>query len=74
MKKLRGETYSIKNELKSKYQAKWDGVAWSVLEAVYDEAQAFVDDHQPLFKRCRSCGTTEGMYTTLCGNICDDCV
>lgn len=25
-------------------------------------------------KRCRRCGTREGMYTTLGGNVCDDCV
>lgn len=42
-KPLTGNTYAIKEDLKSKFGAEWDGVFWKVPPEKYAEAQAFVD-------------------------------
>lgn len=70
---LEGDTYHIKEELKTKFNARWLGdlKKWTVKKKVYAAAQKFVDTNKKYSTRsytCVKCGDV-----TDNGRQCDKC-
>lgn len=60
---LTGKTFHIKEDLKNKFNARWNGNYWTVKSNIREEAQKFVDESQNTQKNLYNC--------RKCGDVCD---